>query len=181
MIKICIYIYIKFCKVFYILSNLSSHSVTEIHIFIWVISEKRASDCVLNLCSWKTTLSYFLGPSSPTFYHFPLPNSTTYLISNMFWIVSTYLFPSFLGHSIPSKVLPECSSKIENLSFHPALNLSVASHHTQEKVECNLLPVLFIFLFHYASLFSLHFWLFIDAWKWPSLLLLWDFMQVSAV
>lgn len=98
-----------------------------------------------------------------------------------FWIDSTYLFPYFLGHSIPSKVLPECSSKIENLSFHPALNLSVASHHIQEKVECNLLPVLFISLFHYASLFSLHFWLFIDAWKWPSLLLLWAFMQFSAV
>ena len=79
---VCVCVY-TFCKVFYILSNLSSHSVTEFCIFIWAISEERASDCVLNLCSWKTTPSYFLGPSPPIWYHFPLPNSTTYLISNM--------------------------------------------------------------------------------------------------
>ena len=80
-----IYIYFfffKFCKDFYTLSILSSHSVTEIHIFIWVISEERASDCVHSLCSWKTT-QLFPGSFLSNFYHFPLPNSTTYLISNI--------------------------------------------------------------------------------------------------
>lgn len=49
--------------------------------------------------------------------------------------------------------------------------------HKQEKVEYNLLPVSFIFLFPLCLTLLTILWLFIDVWKWPSPLLFWASMQ----